>query len=65
MNDGNWDPNTDVIVGIAVVIFLLMVFTFTSGTVVGAKWEKADAVKAGVAHWVADENGDVKFEYNK
>jgi len=65
MFDGNWDLNTDAIVGIAITIFLLIVFVFAGGTVVGAKWEKADAVKAGVAHWVADENGDAKFEYNK
>ena len=65
MFDRNWDLNTDAIVGIAVVIFLLMVFAFAGGTVMGAKWEKADAVKAGVAHWVADEKGDAKFEYNK
>ena len=59
----NNDP--DATIGIVVTIFLLMVFAFAGGTLMGAKREKADAVKAGVAHWVADEKGDAKFEYNK
>jgi len=57
------DP--DATIGLIGTIFLLIVFACASGYNWGIRKEKADAVKAGVAHWVADEKGDAKFEYNK
>lgn len=45
--------------------FVLSVMSLFIGYTVGAKKQKAEAVKAGVAHWGQDEMGNVKFEFNK
>jgi hypothetical protein len=55
MND-----NAPIILGMAFFIFL---FGFLAGSkIMDKQWQK-DAIKAGVAEWVADENGNAKFEF--
>ncbi len=44
------------------MIFVLIATFIFGGAVNGSQWQK-EAVKAGVAEWVADENGDAKFQF--
>lgn len=44
---------------------LLTIVSVCIGLSIGSKNEQANAVKAGVAHYVADEQGNSKFEYKK
>jgi hypothetical protein len=51
----------------APIIFVMAVFIFLFGFLAGSgimdtQWKK-DAIKAGVAEWVADENGDAEFKF--
>jgi hypothetical protein len=51
----------------APVYILFVVFVFISAFLIGGifnvtQWQK-EAVKAGVAEWVADANGDAKFQF--
>jgi hypothetical protein len=47
---------------ILMMIFVLIATFIFGGAVNGDQWQK-EAVKAGVAEWVADENGDAKFQF--
>ena len=44
------------------LIFVLIATFIFGGAVNGYQWQK-EAVKAGVAEWVADANGDAKFQF--
>lgn len=49
------------------VFILFVVFVFISAFIIGGifnvtQWQK-EAIKAGVAEWVADANGDAKFQF--
>ncbi len=47
---------------ILMILFALIV-SFIFGCIVNtSQWQK-EAVKAGVAEWVADANGDAKFQF--
>ena len=49
------------------VYILMMIFvliaTFIFGCIVNTYQWQNEAVKVGVAEWVADENGDAKFQF--
>ncbi len=47
---------------IMMIIFVLIATFIFGGAVSGYQWQK-EAVKAGVAEWVADANGDAKFQF--
>ena len=47
---------------ILMMIFALIVSFIIGGVFNGSQWQ-TEAVKAGVAEWVADENGDAKFKF--
>jgi len=47
---------------ILMMIFVLIAIFIFGGAVSGHQWQK-EAVKAGVAEWVADANGDAKFQF--
>jgi hypothetical protein len=47
---------------ILMMIFVLIATFIFGGAVNGYQWQK-EAVKAGAAEWVADENGDAKFQF--
>jgi hypothetical protein len=52
---------------LAPVYILFVVFVFISAFLIGGifnitQWQK-EAVKAGVAEWVADANGDAKLQF--
>jgi hypothetical protein len=47
---------------ILMIIFVLIATFIFGGAVSGSQWQK-EAVKAGVAEWVADANGDAKFQF--
>lgn len=55
----------DDMIAISGWVCLSIIVAFGIGMFLGFKNEQADAVKAGVAHYVADEQGNSKFEYNK
>ena len=55
----------DDIIGILAWVCLLIIVAFGLGWIFGSRNEHSNAVKAGVAHYVADENGNSKFEYKK
>ena len=44
------------------ILFALIAFFLFGGAVSGSQWQK-EAVKAGVAEWVADVNGKAKFQF--
>ena len=45
------------------MLIFVLIATYIFGSVTGGyQWQK-EAVKAGVAEWVADENGDAKFQF--
>jgi len=49
------------------VFILFVVFVFISAFIIGGifnvtQWQK-EAIKAGVAEWVANANGDAKFQF--
>ena len=44
------------------MIFVLIAIFIFGGAVSGYQWQK-EAVKAGVAEWVADKDGDAKFRF--
>ena len=44
------------------VIFVLIVAFIVGGVFNGVQWQK-EAVKAGVAEWVADADGNAKFQF--
>ena len=49
------------------IFILFVVFVFISAFIIGGifnvtQWQK-EAIKAGVAEWVADANGDAKFQF--
>lgn len=51
----------------APIIFVIGVFIFLIGFLAGSgtmdtQWQK-DAIKVGVAEWVADENGNAEFKF--
>lgn len=47
---------------ILMMIFVLIATFIFGGAVNGYQWKK-EAVKAGVAEWVADKDGDAKFQF--
>ncbi len=47
---------------ILMITFVLIATFIFGGAVSGSQWQK-EAVKAGVAEWVADANGDAKFQF--
>jgi hypothetical protein len=47
---------------ILMMIFVLIAIFIVGGAVSGYQWQK-EAVKAGVAEWVADQNGNAKFQF--
>jgi hypothetical protein len=47
---------------ILMMIFVLIATFIIGGAASGYQWQK-EAVKAGVAEWVADANGDAKFQF--
>jgi hypothetical protein len=47
---------------ILMIIFVLIATFIFGGAVSGYQWQK-EAVKVGVAEWVADANGDAKFQF--
>ncbi len=47
---------------ILMMIFVLIATFIFGGAVNVYQWQK-EAVKAGVAEWVADESGDAKFQF--
>jgi hypothetical protein len=54
------NENFPIIIVMAGLIFL---FGFVAGGALnGSQWQ-SQAVKAGVAEWVADANGDAKFQF--
>ena len=57
--------NKDYMYGITAVILVLITIAFGIGIHRGVKFEQRNAVRAGVAHYVADEQGNPKFEYIK
>jgi hypothetical protein len=49
------------------VFILFVVFVFIAAFIIGGifsgiQWQK-EAIKTGVAEWVADANGDAKFQF--
>ena len=54
--------NDNAPVYILMIIFVLIATFIFGGAVNGSQWQK-EAVKAGVAEWVADTNGDAKFQF--
>jgi hypothetical protein len=52
-----------------VIIFVMggLIFLFgfvAGGALSGSQWQ-SQAVKAGVAEWVADQNGNAKFQFKQ
>jgi hypothetical protein len=47
---------------ILMIIFVLIATYIFGSATSGYQWQK-EAVKAGVAEWVADANGDAKFQF--
>ncbi len=47
---------------ILMLIFVLIATYIFGSATSGYQWQK-EAVKVGVAEWVADENGDAKFQF--
>lgn len=47
---------------ILMFIFVLIATFIFGGAVSGYQWQK-EAVKAGVAEWVADQNGNARFRF--
>jgi hypothetical protein len=47
---------------ILMMIFVLIATFIFGGAVGGYQWQR-EAVKAGVAEWVANANGDAKFQF--
>jgi hypothetical protein len=58
------EDTIDVLLAMA-LCFVLSIMSLFVGYTIGAKRQKAEAVKAGVAHWGQDEYGKAKFEFNK
>ena len=52
-------------VGFVILIALVFAWGCIVGSVQRGREYRKEAVKAGVAHWVSDENGDTKFEFHK
>jgi len=48
---------------IYVIGFLIFVFGILFGNFLGMAQREKDAVKAGVAEWVADKDGNAKFQF--
>lgn len=65
MFDGNWEFDDNAMIGITAFILFLILVAFGLGTIRGSTEEQKLAIKAGVAHYVADEMGNSKFEYIK
>ena len=47
---------------ILMILFALIVSFIFGGIVNTSQWQN-EAVKVGVAEWVADQNGDAKFQF--
>jgi hypothetical protein len=48
---------------LAIVGGLIFLFGFVAGgALTGSQWQ-SEAVKAGVAEWMADQNGNAKFQF--
>jgi len=47
---------------ILMIIFVLIATFIFGGAVSGSQWQK-EAVKAGVAEWVADKDGNARFRF--
>jgi len=47
---------------ILMLFFVLILSYLMGGFIMEEQWQKR-AVKAGVAEWVADANGDAKFQF--
>lgn len=55
----------DLIAPVAILAFFLLVITWTVGWCNGQTHMKNNAVKAGVAEWVAHDNGEPQFSWKK
>ena len=57
----------ETLLGILIVVFAAIAFIFGAkvGYGDGELYQQRVAIKAGVAHYVADEQGNSKFEYIK
>lgn len=59
------DPIEPVVVSIVALVFLVVVVgvSMVNGVDIGKREMRNEAIKAGVARWVGDEDGDPKFEW--
>lgn len=64
-SNNNMKLDNDEMFGITAIILVLITIAFGIGIHRGSKCEQSNAIKAGVAHYVADEQGNSKFEYIK
>ena len=65
MFDRNWEFDECDFYLLIATTFAVGFLVFCCGVSYGRKMIEKEAIKSGVAHYVADEQGNSKFEYNK
>ena len=65
MFDGNWEFDEFDSYLLIVTAFAVVFLIFCCGVAYGRKMIEKEAIKSGVAHYAADEQGNSKFEYIK
>lgn len=65
MFDGNWEICKADLFLLTTTTFVVGVLVFCCGVCFGRKMIEKEAIKSGVAHYVADIDGNSKFEYIK